>query len=98
MRTVSQPDLNGGFQVIRRDLEESRPTASGATESRTTVLRPGLQRGLVPAEQIVKVEQKQSNLEKIHTSRLLPDSNGGWRINNEEDRVIATKSNSSRTE
>jgi len=98
VRTVSQPDLNGGLQVIRRDLEETKTVSSGATESRTTVLRPGLEQGLVPHEQVLKIDRKQGDVQKVHTTRLLPNGNGGWQINKEEDSVIKTESKNARTE
>jgi hypothetical protein len=97
IRTLSQPDLNNGFQVVRRDLEESKPAGSGAVETRTTVLMPGLEQGLAPHEQIVKVEKVQGEAQKVHTTHLLSDGNGGWQINKVEDKVVTPASKDART-
>ena len=96
-RTASRPDLNGGFQVVRQDVEETSTAASGVKESRTTVLTPGLEQRLVPHEQILKTERKQGDLETAHTTHLLPDGNGSWQVNKVEDNVVKARSKDTRT-
>jgi hypothetical protein len=97
VRTISRPDLNSGFQVVRRDLEETTTTSPGATETRTTVLMPGAEAGLAPREQIVRVERKQGDVEKVQTTHSLPNGNGGWQVSKIEDKLVKAEGKNSRT-
>jgi hypothetical protein len=97
-RTISQPDLNNGFHVVRRDIEETRTTSSGTTETRTTVLTPGVEENLAPHEQIVTVDRKQGDVQNIETKHSLPNGNGGWQISKVEEKVITTQNDGGRTE
>jgi hypothetical protein len=97
VRTISQPDLNNGFQVVRRDVEETTTTGPGTTETRTTVLTPGAAPGLAPHEQIVRIERKQGGSQKVQTTHSLPNGNGGWQVSKIEDKVVQADGKSART-
>ena len=97
VRTISRPDLNNGFQVARRDIEETTTTGPGTTETRTTVLMPGAEERLVPHEQMVRVERKQGDVEKVQTTHSLPNGNGGWQVSKIEDKLVKAEGKNSRT-
>jgi hypothetical protein len=97
-RTISQPDLNNGFQVVRRDIEKTRIISPGITETRTTVLTPGVEENLAAHEQILTINRKQGDLQNIETKHLLPDGNGGWQVSKVEEKVVTAPKNGAGTE
>ena len=59
VRTTSTPDLNGGLQVVQREVANTRKTGPDAQETKTTVFLPGAN-GLSPATETVE-RQKRTN-------------------------------------
>jgi len=78
VRTTSTPDLNGGLQVVQREVANTRKTGPDAQETKTTVFLPGAN-GLSPATETVE-RQKRTNDHTVEfqKSTLLPDGAGNF--------------------
>jgi len=77
VRTTSNPDLNGGLQLVQREVRDTRQISPDTTESKTTVFVPGVN-GLSPAMQIQERQQRNGDTIEFQKSTLLPDSAGKW--------------------
>jgi hypothetical protein len=80
-RTTSNPDLNGRFQVVRREIQDTKKTSPDVEETKTTVFLPGGNGGLAPAIE-VQESRKQSgdHTVEFQKSTLFPDGNGNWQV------------------
>lgn len=103
VRNVSSPDLNGGLQLVRREIQDTKQTSASTQETKTTILNPDVNGGLTPSMQI---EERQTR-SKDHTVEfkkwtLLPDGAGNLQvmevrqgtIKKEEDGQESTKDES----
>jgi hypothetical protein len=81
VRSVSNSDANGTFQVVRRQISDSRQISPEVRDTKTTVLSPDLNGGLSPVAQIDERETKTGeHSSQFKKSTLLPDGNGGWQL------------------
>jgi hypothetical protein len=55
VRATSDPDANGNLQLVQRRIEETKRTSKDVEETKTTVMLPSVNGGLVPA---VKVQER----------------------------------------
>jgi hypothetical protein len=81
VRTTSNPDANGGLQIVQREIADIRQTSPNVQETKTTLLTPTPNGGLAAS---VQAEERQTktgdhNVE-FRKSTLLPDLNGNWRL------------------
>jgi hypothetical protein len=82
VRTVSNPDANGGLQVTRREVQESAQTAPDVRATTTTVLLPGADGALAPSTRTHEIEkQVQPGVTEYTKSVSLQDGNGNWQVN-----------------
>lgn len=80
-RSTSNPDVNGGLQVVRREQEATRRTGPNSQETTTTVLAPDANGRFVPAMQVKEQQTKTSaSVTEVRKSTLLPDANGKWQL------------------
>jgi hypothetical protein len=80
-RTTSNPDVNGGLQVVRREQEATKRTGPNAQETTTTVLAPDANGRFVPMIQVKEQQTKTSDsVTEVRKSTLLPDANGKWQV------------------
>ena len=82
VRTVSNPDVNGRLQVVKREIQDTKQTAPNMQEVKTTVLSPNVNGGFVPTMEV----QERDTLDKgkvvgYHKSTLVPDGAGKWQTN-----------------
>ena len=52
VRSTSNPDVNGNLQLVRRRIEETKRTSKDVEETKTTVMLPSVNGGLVPAVKV----------------------------------------------
>ena len=52
VRTTSDPDANGNLQLVQRRIEETKKTSKDVEETKTTVMLPSVNGGLVPAVKV----------------------------------------------
>ena len=98
-RTVSTPDLNGHFSVIRQEDQTTILTNIGVQETNTTVFLPDINGGFQPAEQIEQTEREKGP-GTVETERIskIRDGNGNW-VPSERRIVLSREANGqSRTE
>ena len=81
VRTTSNPDANGGLQVVQREVQDTRQISPNVQETKSTVFTASTNGGLAPSMQTTERDTKTSdhNVE-FHKSTLLPDLNGGWQV------------------
>jgi hypothetical protein len=81
VRTTSNPDANGGLQVVQRELRDTRQLGPNVQETKTTFLTSSTNGGLAASMQTTERNTKTSdhNVE-FRKSTLLPDLNGGWQV------------------
>lgn len=78
VRTTSTPDLNGGLQVVQREVANTRKTGPDAQETKTTVYLRGAN-GLSPATETVERQKRTSDhTVEFQKSTLLPDGAGNF--------------------
>jgi hypothetical protein len=81
VRNVSSPDLNGGMQLVRREIQDTRQTNARTQETRTTVLSPDINGGLKPSVQIEERRTKSNDhTVEFKKSTLLPDGAGNLQV------------------
>ena len=80
-RTISNPDANGGLQVVQRETEDSRQVSPGVRTTSTTVMTPDGNGGFSPSVQTERRETKANDgTIQFKKSTLLSDGAGGWKL------------------
>jgi len=81
VRSTSNPDANGGLQLVQRQIEETKKIGKDVEETRSTVLLPGGNGELAPAMKVQERRQQgpDGKIESQKTT-LLPDGNGNWQV------------------
>jgi hypothetical protein len=81
VRNISSPDLNGGLQLVRREIQDTKQTSGNTQETRTTVLSPDINGGLRPSMQIEERQTKSSDhAVEFKKSTMLPDGAGNLQV------------------
>jgi hypothetical protein len=79
VRTTSNPDLNGGLQVVQKVVENTKKTSPDSQESKTTIFNPG-SGGLVASQQIEERQKRSGKNVEVQKSTMLPDGGGNWQL------------------
>jgi hypothetical protein len=81
VRATSDPDANGNLQLVQRRIEETKRTSKDVEETKTTVMLPSANGGLVPAVKVQERREQGANgtVESQQTT-LLPDGAGNWQV------------------
>src|SRR5258708_2936394 len=81
VRTISNPDGNGKFQLIQREIKETKRTSADVEETKTTMMLPSANGDLAPAMKVQERRQRGANdtVESQQTT-LLPDGAGNWQV------------------
>ena len=90
VRTISNPDGTGKFQLIQREIKETKRTSADVEETKTTMMLPSANGGLAAAMKVQERRQLGANdtVESQQTT-LLPDGAGNWQVS--EIRQATTK-------
>jgi len=81
MRTTSNPDANGGLQVVQRETQDIRQINPNVQETKTTFLTSSTNGGLAASMQTTERQTKTGEHDvEFRKSTLLPDLNGGWQV------------------
>ena len=81
VRATSDPDANGKLQLVRRRIEETKRTSKDVEETKTTVMLPSINGGLVPAvEEQERRQQGANGTVESQQTTLLPDGAGNWQV------------------
>jgi len=81
VRATSDPDANGNLQLVQRRIEETKRTSKDVEETKTTVMLPSVNGGLLPAVKVQERREQGANgtVESQETT-LLPDGAGNWQV------------------
>lgn len=79
VRTTSNRDLNGKFQVVQVEIADTRKTSPDSQETKTTVYLPNDSGN--PGWQTDELQQHSANGSvDVKKTTMLPDGNGGWHV------------------
>src|SRR5207253_2469485 len=99
VRTISNPDVNGHLQIVRRESQDAKQISSSVRETRTTTLSPNANGDLTP---ILQTEERETrgndNATKVRSSTLLPDGNGHWQVSEIRERETQQEKRKDRVE
>ena len=81
VRATSDPDANGNLQLVQRRIEETKRTSKDVEETKTTVMLPSVNGGLVPSVKVQERREQGANgtVESQQTTLLL-DGAGNWQV------------------
>ena len=80
VRTTSNPDLNGGLQVVQKVVENTKKTSPDSQESKTTIFNPNGSGGLLASQQVEERQKRNGNTVEVQKSTALPDGSGNWQL------------------
>jgi hypothetical protein len=80
VRTTSNPDLNGGLQVVQKVVENMKKTSPDSQESKTTIFNPDGSGGLVASQQVEERQKRSGKNIEVQKSTMLPDGSGNWQL------------------
>jgi hypothetical protein len=79
VRTTSNPDANGGLQVVQREVQDTIQINPNVQETKSTVFTASTNGGLAASMQTTERDTKSGDhTVEFRKSTLLPDLNGGW--------------------
>jgi hypothetical protein len=79
VRTTSNPDANGGLQVVQREVQNTIQINPNVQETKSTVFTASTNGGLAASMQTTERDTKTGDhTAEFRKSTLLPDLNGGW--------------------
>jgi hypothetical protein len=88
VRTTSNPDLNGGLQVVQREVSDTRKTGPNTQETKTTVYMP--QGGSLAAVLQTVESQRHTGGGNVDVKKttLLPDGSGKFQVGEIKENTI----------
>lgn len=98
-RKTSNRDVNGNFQVVRREVAETKKLGSNAEETKTTTYQRDSYGGLIQAEQTQEVKtQSADDSVAVKKTTLAPDGNGSWKVSAVTEKSVKKDGQSRTTE
>jgi hypothetical protein len=93
-RTTSDPDTNGGLQVVRRELENTRQLDPNVQETKTSVFTPDSNGGFAMSVQSQERQTKSADKSvAFRKTTSVPNSNGGWQVSEVREGTIKDDGN-----
>lgn len=88
-RKTSNTDVNGSFQVVRREIVDTKKVRPGTEETKSTVYEADGYGGLAQAQQTQELKtQGADNTVAVKKTKLVPDGNGKWRVSAVTEKTI----------
>src|SRR5215470_556294 len=88
-RKTYSADVNGNFQVVRREIAETKKTSPDVQETKTTVYRADSYGGFTQSEQTQELKTRGADDSvAVKRTTLMPDGNGGWKIDDITEKTI----------
>jgi len=98
-RKISAADVNGSFQVIQREVADTKKSGSGVEETKTTIYKRDNNGGLSPAAQTQEIKtQAGENKIDVKRTTLGPDGNGSMKVSGVSESTINSDGNNRTTE
>ena len=79
-RATSNPDTNGKLQLTRREIAETKKISEDVEETKTTLMLPSIDGGLVPAGQIEECQQRTGDTTQYQKTMRMLDGGGNWQV------------------
>jgi hypothetical protein len=88
-RKTSSADVNGHFQVVRREIADTKKVGPNVEETKRTVYQSDGYGGLAQAEQTQELKtQVADDSVAVKKTTLTPDANGKWKVSGVTERTI----------
>jgi len=88
-RKTSSADVNGNFQVVRREIAETKKTSPDAEETKSTVYLADSYGGFTEAAQMQELKTRGADDSvAVKKTTMMPDGNGGWKIDDVTEKTI----------
>jgi len=86
---TSAADVNGNFRVVRREIEDTKQISPGVEETKNTVYQADSYGGFSQTRQTqeLKTRGADDNV-AVKKTTLIPDGNGGWKVNEQTEKTI----------
>ena len=89
VRTTSSSDVNGNFQVVQREVADTKKTGTDAQETKTTVYTADGNGAFTKSAQTEEVQQRSDDhTVEVKKKMLRPNGNGGWEVSNAIEKTI----------
>jgi hypothetical protein len=86
---ISAADGNGHFQMIRREVADTKTVSPGVEETKSTVYQRDSYGGFSQAEQTQEVKTKTGDDSfAVKKTTLAPNGNGGWQVSDVTEKTI----------
>jgi hypothetical protein len=86
---TSKADLNGNFQVVRREVADTRKISPDVEETKSTVYLPDSYGGFAQAQQTQELKTHGADDSvSVKRTTLMPDLNGNWRVSDVIEKTI----------
>jgi hypothetical protein len=95
---VSASDVNGHFQVIRREVADTKTVKPGVEETKSTVYERDSYGGFSQAEQTQEVKTHTGDDVAVKKTTLMPDGNGAWQVRDITEKTIKADGKNRTTE
>jgi hypothetical protein len=96
---TSSADVNGNFQLVRREVADTRKVNSDVEETKSTVYRSDSYGGLTQVEQMQEVKTHGADDSvAVKRTTLVPDGNGNWKVGNVTEETIKDDGKNQTTE
>ena len=96
---VSASDVNGHFQVIRREVADTKTVSPGVEETKSTVYQRDSYGGFSQAVQTQEVKtHKGDDSVGVKKTTLMPDGNGSWKVSDVTEKTISADGKDRTTE
>ena len=88
-RITSSADINGNFQVVRREIAETKKTSPDAEETESTVYLADSYGGFTRAARMQELKTRGADDSvAVKKTTMMPDGNGGWKIDDVTEKTI----------
>jgi hypothetical protein len=98
-RKTSSADVNGNFQVVRREIADTKNVSPNVEETKSTVYQSDGYGGLAQSEQTQEVKTRGADDSvAVKKTTLSPDGNGRWKVNGVTETTIKVDGQNRTTE
>jgi hypothetical protein len=99
VRITSNPDVNRKLQPVQREIVETKRVSTDVEETKTTVMLPSVNGGLVPVVKTHELRKRSANntIESQKTTQF-PDGAGNWQVIEEHQATSRQEGTNSTTE
>jgi len=86
---ISTSDVNGNFQLVRREVADTKTVSPGVEETKNTIYQRDSYGGFSQAAQTKELTTHNADDSvAVKKTTLLPDGNGGWQVSGVVEKTI----------